>query len=97
MNHTGARRPSVFGGATAMGGALALVLGLAVIDDRVRDAIGRLASGRAPAGELATVGDRFQDLLGIAMQAIRDQSIENAPLVIFALAALVLVAFMTRY
>jgi hypothetical protein len=89
-------RFSVVNGLTVFGGLVMLIAGLAMIDVRVRDQLGRLLTGRGPSGELATLGDRVQSLLTIAMQAARDQSIENAPLVIFALAALVLVLFMTR-
>lgn len=90
------RRPSIFGGLTAAGGVCALVAGLAVIDDRVREHVGRVATSNAAAVELATVGERAQAFLLIVIQAVRDQSIEHAPLVIFALAALVLVLFMLR-
>lgn len=92
------RRPSVFGGIAAAGGVMALVAGLAMIDGRVRDQVGLVLRGR-PAGasdELATIGERLQDLLLVAVQAVRNQSIEHAPLVIFTLAALVLVLFMLR-
>ena len=89
-------RPAFFNGLAAAGGVLMLIGGLAVIDERVRVQLGRLLTGRAPSGELATLGDRVQTLLLIVMQAARDQSIEHAPLVIFALAALVLVLFMVR-
>ena len=92
------RRPSVFGGITAASGAVALVAGLAMIDLRVRDHVGLVLKGSPgnTSDELATIGARLQDLLLVAVQAVRNQSIEHAPLVIFALAALVLVLFMLR-
>lgn len=94
MAHT-LRRP-MFNGLTAVGGVGALVCGLAIVDERVRDQIARLVAGRGPTEEIATASERLQDLLLIVLQAIRDQSIEHAPLVIFSLAAAVLVLFMLR-
>ena len=91
-----ARRPSIYGGFTAVAGAGALILGLAIVDDRVRTQLGHVQSGRAPTSEIASIGAQIQDLLRITWQAIQDQSVENAPLVIFSIAALVLVVWMTR-
>lgn len=89
------RRP--FSGAlTTAGGLFALLIGLAAIDDRVRDQIGRAFTSRGPTDEITTVGARLNDMALIAAQAVRDQSIEHAPLVIFALAAVILVLLMTR-
>lgn len=96
MQGTAARRPSIYGPFTAVAGAGALILGLAIVDERVRTQIGRVLSGRAPTSEMASIGAQLQDLLKIMWQAIQDQSVENAPLVIFSIAALVLVAWMTR-
>ena len=83
------------GGLTAAGGVCALVVGLAAIDDRVREQIAHAFSSKGPS-EMATAGTWLLDLVLIAVQAVRDQSIEHAPLVIFGLAALVLVLFMLR-
>lgn len=91
------RRPFTGGLATA-GGLLALLIGLAAIDDRVRDQIARTFTSRGPTAEITTVGARLNDIVLIAAQAARDQSIEHAPMVVFALAAviLVLLLLMTR-
>jgi hypothetical protein len=80
---------------SAAGGVLALVVGLAAIDSRVRDQVVRLA-GLRPATEIASVGGYVQDFVLVVVQAVRDQSMERAPLVIFTLAAMVLVLFMLR-
>jgi hypothetical protein len=90
------RRPSIFGGVTAVAGVGALVAGLALFDERVRVQIGHVVSGNPPTGQMVSMGERVQDFMAIAMQALRDQSIEHAPLVVFAVAAAVLVVFMTR-
>ncbi len=72
-----------------------LLLALAAVDNRVREQIWLRFSAR-PAVELANVGERARDLATIVVQAARDQSIEHAPLLIFVLAATVLVLFMLR-
>lgn len=71
---------------------LAIVLaGLVFIDPRVRDRFGALLSGDG--GSLA---DRAGELGGALMTALRYQSIENAPLLIFATIGAVLFVFMVR-
>jgi hypothetical protein len=89
-------RGSFSGAVATVGGLCALLLGLAVIDPRVRDGVSRALEGRAPTGEIAGIGARLQEIALIVAQGIRDQSIEHAPMVMFALAAAVLVLFMTR-
>ena len=98
MSSTSMRRRSfsAFGGVTAAGGVCALVAGLALYDERVRLQLSRIVSGRAPSGEIATAGERMQEAVSVLVQAVADQSIEHAPLVVFGVAALVLVLFMTR-
>ena len=74
----------------------ALVLILASLDDRVREQISmRMASGQA-AAQMAGAGATVSSLTGVVVDAVRDQSIEHAPLVIFVLAAGVLMLFMLR-
>jgi hypothetical protein len=90
------RRSSFSGPLTAVGGVSVLLLGLAAIDERVRGQIVSLLRGGAPSAELASVGEQVEGLAVTVMQALRHQSIEHAPLVIFALAAMVLVLFMLR-
>ena len=87
---------SVRGGVTAFASLTALVTGLALIDGRVRSQVAQMLETRGPTDEIVTIGYRFEDLAYIVMQAVRDQSIEHAPMVIFALAAMVLLLFMTR-
>ena len=89
------RRPFAGVWATA-GGLCALLIGLAAIDERVREQIARTFTTRGPANEIATFGSRVNDMAMIAAQAMRDQSIEHAPLVIFALTAGILLVLMTR-
>jgi hypothetical protein len=90
------RRPSMMGGFTAIAGAGALIVGLAIVDERVRRELGRVVSGRPPTQEIVSFGGQVKEFLGVLWQAVQDQSVENAPLVIFSVAALVLVVWMTR-
>jgi len=89
------RRPFA-GGLTSVGGVVALAIGLAAIDDRVRDQFARVFTSRGPTNEITTLGSRLNDMVLIAAQAVTEQSIAHAPLVIFALAAAILVLLMTR-
>jgi hypothetical protein len=85
-----------FGEAAMSVGALTvLMLTLIAFDDRVREQISLRFSAR-PAQELAEAGRQVRDLTAIVISAAHDQSIEHAPLVIFVLAAIVLVLFMLR-
>jgi hypothetical protein len=81
---------------TAAAGAATLVVGLAALDIRVRDQVASLLSGRGPSGELVSAGSYIETLISVVATAVRDQSMERAPLVMFSLAALVLVLFMLR-
>lgn len=80
----------------SVGALIALILVLAAFDGRVREQISlRIGSGRASA-QVIDAGVVVRDLTGVVADAVRDQSIEHAPLVIFVLAATVLVLFMLR-
>ena len=66
------------------------------IPNRTREQISlRIGTGRATA-QVADAGVMVRDLTGVVADAVRDQSIDHAPLVIFVLAATVLVLFMLR-
>jgi hypothetical protein len=71
----------------------AVILMLVSIDDRVRDRFNDLVSG---GGSLTPWGDRAGDLVQALISAVRYQSIENAPLLIFAAVGAILVAFMLK-
>lgn len=78
------------------GSALALVLALVLFDDRVRDQLSAVVDPSHPGAALADMGQRINQIASIVAVAARTQSIDHAPLVIFALAATVLVLFMLR-
>ena len=77
-------------------GALAIVLfTLVSVDEHVRAEFSlRMAAG--PTALLANAGAQVSDLTHVVFVAARDQSIEHAPLVIFVVAAVVLLLFMLR-
>lgn len=76
--------PAVFAGVLLM---------LVSVDERVRERFGSVVSS---GDGLAPWGERLADLGDAVMSAVRYQSIENAPLVIFATVGAVLVLFMFR-
>jgi hypothetical protein len=70
-----------------------ILVALVSVDDRVRERFTDLVSGgNGP----ATWGARAADLGGALTSAVRHQSIENAPLLIFGTVGAVLVMFMLR-
>jgi len=76
--------------------ALIVLIGtLVAIDDRVREQIAQRAHA-GPASQIADAGSIARDVAGIVASAVRAQSIEHAPLVIFVVAATVLTLFMLR-
>lgn len=72
----------------------AIVLGgLVSVDDRVRDRFSDLLHG---SDSLSPWGDRIGDLGAALLMAVRHQSIDNAPLLVFATVGAVLFVFMFR-
>lgn len=68
---------------------------LVTIDSRVREQLsGVWGPSSAPA--VATIKSRVREVASVVLSAARDHSLDNAPLMIFALAATVLVLFMLR-
>ena len=77
-------------------GAVAILLMVLVaIDDRIRDQVSTRFLARPSVG-LAVAGQHARDLTSVIAEVARDQSIAHAPMLIFALAATVLVLFMLR-
>jgi hypothetical protein len=79
--------------AISTGVFLALLVGLVSLDARVRERFGELVFG---AGSVSSLGDRASMLVDALSTAVRYQSIENAPLLVFATVGAVLVLFMVR-
>jgi len=72
---------------------LALLLMLVAIDPRVRI---QLASAWGGSGTSTSVSKDVGEISTVLLSAIQDRGIDNAPLMIFALAATILVLFMLR-
>lgn len=69
-----------------------MLLLLVSIDPRVREHMSSVAS---PKGA-STMGQGAMDLAGVLVSAVKHQSIENSPLVIFAVVGAILVLFMLK-
>jgi hypothetical protein len=81
----------------SVGAVLALVLTLAAIDDRVREQVVlRMGTPARASAEIVTTGGEVRDLAGVLYQAVRDQSIEHAPMVTFVLAGGIFLIIMLR-
>lgn len=70
-----------------------LLFALVSVDARVRERVGDVIAG---GNNLTPWGDRLTDLGATLVSALRHQSIENAPLVVFAAVGAVLFVFMYR-
>jgi hypothetical protein len=80
----------------SLGAVLLLLAALVSIDDRVRERVAGLVTSPPSSAEIAGVGAQIQNVSTVMYKAARDQSVEHAPLVIFGVAAVVLVLFMLR-
>jgi len=70
-----------------------VLFALASVDARVRERVTDVVSG---GDGLTPWGDRVSDLGTALMSAVRHQSIENAPLLVFAAVGAVLFVFMLK-
>ena len=78
------------------GAALATVVAaLVLFDPRVRHSFADLAAD-TPSTELARMGSGIYEVGSVLAGALLDQSIANAPLMIFVVVATVLMLFMVR-
>ena len=80
----GALSAAVFGG---------VIFALVSVDPRVRDHVSDLFGGTT---SVAPLGSRLSELGGVLWTAARHQSIDNAPLVVFATVGIVLTIFMVK-
>jgi hypothetical protein len=73
-----------------------LIVGLVSVDERMRERLAAALSDPPSSAQLVHAGDRVRDVAAVLIMAAKDQSIEHAPLVIFGVAATILVLFMVR-
>ena len=78
--------------AISITGLAIVIAGLTFVDPRVRDRLSALVSGQ----DGGTLSDRASELGTALLTALKYQSIENAPLLIFATVGAVLFVFMVR-
>ena len=83
----GIRQALISGGIFAF-----LLFALVSIDPLVQDRFQELVGGQG----VSSFADRASDLGGALMSAMKSQSIENAPMVVFATAGVALFLFMVR-
>lgn len=82
--------------AVISGGVLLILVGvLAAIDPRVREHVGALIGQSSP-GTTRAASEQFGSLAFTMLVAVRDQSIEHAPMTIFVVAAMALFITMIR-
>ena len=74
---------------------IVLLIGLVSIDNRVRMRVEAAVHGDL-SSDVRTATSMANDVAGIILVAARDQSVENAPMVVFVFAATVLVLGMLR-
>lgn len=84
------------GGAGAVGSLAVIVAGMTMMNDRIREQVQWVITGRGPSSEVASSAHQVESALWVALDVLRDQSIAHAPLTIFALAATVLLLVMLR-
>ena len=80
----------------SMGALCALFVLLVSFNAPLREEVSRRIGAGRPTVQAANVGAMVRSLASVVFVAVRDQSIEHAPLVIFVLAAVVLFGFMLR-
>jgi hypothetical protein len=83
-------------GLISMGALVVLLVALVSIDDRVRERVADILRTPPSSAEIAGTGAQVGQLSSAVFDAARDQSVEHAPMVIFGVAATVLVVFMLR-
>jgi hypothetical protein len=79
-----------------MGALVLLLVGLVSIDDRVRERITNVLTTPPSTAEVVGIGTQIEQITLVVAKAAHDQSVEQAPMMIFAIAATVLVLFMLR-
>jgi len=74
----------------------ALLITFIAVDDGVREQVSMRFHNRTASMEFAEFSRQANDIAGVVMMALRDRGLEHGPILIFALAAIVLVIFMLR-
>jgi hypothetical protein len=80
----------------SVGAVCALIVSLVAFNAPLREEISMRVNAGRPAVQAANLESTVRNVASILFVAVRDQSIEHAPLVLFVLAAIVLFMFMLR-
>jgi hypothetical protein len=80
----------------SVGAVCALIVLLVAFNAPLREEISMRVNAGRPAAQAANLESTVRNVASILFVAARDQSIEHAPLVLFVLAAIVLLMFMLR-
>lgn len=83
-------------GLISLAAVIVLLVMLVSIDPRVRDTLRNMVAPPTGTSGIAGVGTKLGDVSMVMLKAAHDHSVENAPLVIFSVAATILVLFMLR-
>ena len=89
-------RRGINDGLISLAAVVVLLVMLVSIDPRVRDMLRNMVAPPTGAAGIAGVGTKLGDVSMVMLKAAHDQSVENAPLVVFGVAATILVLFMLR-
>ncbi len=89
-------RRGINDGLISLAAVVVLLVMLVSIDPRVRDMLRNMLAPPTGASGIAGAGAKLGDISMVMLKAAHDQSVENAPLVVFGVAATILVLFMLR-
>ena len=96
INGNRAMRRVINDGLISLAAVVVLLVMLVSIDPRVRDTLRQMIAPPTGASGITGVGTKLGDISMVMLKAAHDHSVENAPLVIFSVAATILVLFMLR-
>jgi len=88
-------RRSLKDAAVSLGAVLLLVVMLLALNGRVREQLSLRFAAR-DASQITAAGGQMKDLASVVYDVVRDQSSEQTTLMVFIVAATVLVVFMVR-
>jgi hypothetical protein len=80
----------------SLGALVVLLVALVSVDDRVRERVTNILTTPPSSAEIAGAGAQIENVATVVYKTARDRSVDHAPLVIFGVAATVLVLFMLR-
>jgi hypothetical protein len=95
------RRATTFGGVRArdvagsLAGFVVVLVTLVALDKRVGERFSYAFSG-SPTEQVSTLAGRLQSLGDAVLMALKDQSIDHAPMLVFTAVGILLVLFMVR-